>query len=163
MAHTLKKQFLLQEMLRLLEIELEALIKSGKAAFEAATHTENQPENKYDTRSLEASYLAGAQKERSLELRAALQTLNEAKLRPFHENDPIALTALVGLDDGKQVSYCFIMTVGAGLRLITEGKEVICITPQSPLGVALMGKQLGDRCKIATSQGQKHYEIISLG
>jgi hypothetical protein len=46
------------------------------------------------------------------------------------------------------------MPVGGGLSLSAAGKTILVVTPQAPLGRALVGKSIGDEC-IAN----KTYEI----
>lgn len=142
--------------------ELEALDKSAQAAYEGATHEQSKPENKYDTRGLEASYLAGAQRERAAELRVALHTLNAQALKSFAPDAVISLTALVELETGGVRSLCFLMSLGAGYPLILDGRPVMTVTPHAPLGEALVGKIAGDLVSIRTAAGMKEYEIIGV-
>lgn len=60
-----------------LEQELAQLRLSAKAAESAATDEESKPENEYDTRALEASYLAEAQLQRVAALERAVKALKE--------------------------------------------------------------------------------------
>src|SRR4051812_3963394 len=53
--------------------ERESLVSAARAAHEAATHAESKPEDQYDTRGLEASYLAAAQARRVEEIDRAIQ------------------------------------------------------------------------------------------
>lgn len=55
-----------------LEKDLQTAIAAAVATYEAATHEESKPENEYDTRGLEASYLAGAQSKRAGEIEELL-------------------------------------------------------------------------------------------
>ncbi len=153
---------LLLQLQRHFTAELENLEKSAQAAAENATHTENKPEHKYDTRALEASYLAGAQKERALELRAALTLLQTMSMRVFTADDSIAVTALVEMTEGERTHHFLLMPVGAGYRLTLGDLEVTTITPQSPLGKSLLGKFVGDVIAIKTAQGTKESEILSI-
>ena len=66
------KSAVLAAILAHLEIELEALLKGAKASFAAATDPDSKAENKYDTRTLEASYVARGQAQRVTELQEAL-------------------------------------------------------------------------------------------
>lgn len=154
------KPELILQLQKLVEDELQTLQKSVDAAAEAATHPEAKPENKYDTRGLEASYLAGAQKERVLELKGALMLMKAMVLRSFAAEDRIAPTALVELEQDGQTSLCFLLAWGAGYSLEWQGRVVLTITPQSPLGRALIGKLVGDEVKIKTTQGARDYEIL---
>ncbi|HYX36345.1 MAG TPA: GreA/GreB family elongation factor [Oligoflexus sp.] len=157
-----RKTQLVEQLMPLIETEIRILQKSLDSASEAATHPESKPENKYDTRGLEASYLAGAQRERLNELKNALFSLQNMVVRDFTADDRIAPTALVELEqDGRQSSY-FLLPLGAGFMLQWEGKPVQVLTPQSPLGQALLHKNVGDAVKIRAGSAIKEYEILQV-
>jgi transcription elongation GreA/GreB family factor len=157
-----RKQSLRHQLRQQIEDELTTIERSAQNAREAATHAESKAENKYDTRGLEASYLAGAQKERAAELRGALLLTRALELKVFAPSDKIAPTALVELEHEGQKSLCFLVIWGAGYQLESEGCLVTTITPQSPLGKALLGKHSGDVVTIKTSLGKKDYEVLTV-
>jgi len=142
--------------------ELSAVQTAAAATASAATHEESKAENQYDTRGLEASYLAGAQLERVAELEGAIIRLKNTPPKDFAEDDRIGLTALVTLEhEGAHFLY-LMMAVGAGISLHDAGRTITVITPQSPLGRALLGKCCGDEVVITTPQGERHFEITSI-
>ena len=141
---------------------LAALQASTAAASEAATHEQAKPENKYDTRGLEASYLAGAQKERVAEMQNTLDNLRNTPLRIFGDDDPIGPTALVELDLAGARSLCLLVRAGAGFTLEFGERKTLTVSISSPLGKALLGKKTGDFATVATSQGDKDYEILTV-
>jgi transcription elongation GreA/GreB family factor len=157
---TNRKSPLVTQLIPLIEDEIRVLQKSLDSASEAATHPESKPENKYDTRGLEASYLAGAQRERLQELKSMLFLLQNMSLRDFADEEKIAPSALVELEQDGKSSLYFILPLGAGFTLRWEGQPVLVLTPQSPLGQALMNKMVGDAVKIKTGSAIKEYEII---
>ena len=150
-----KKKQLLLEMYQQVENEMNVLRKSVANAAAAATHPENKPEHKYDTRGLEASYLAGAQQDRLGELEGALLFLKSVALRHFTENDRVAPTALVQLVREGEQSFYFLLSWGAGYTLELADIKVLTITPQSPLGQGMIGKVVGDVIKVLTGKGHK--------
>lgn len=131
-----KKQ-LVEQLRIILAQELDVLQRAAEAARDAATHAEAKPENKYDTRGLEASYLAGAQAERAEALRRDLQILANLTLRTFTEGDRVAATALVTVERDGDTAHYFVMPVGGGSRLASPEGPVTVVTPQSPLVKAL--------------------------
>lgn len=155
------KSQLIAQLVAKLEDELAAIKASAAASAEAATHAEAKPENKYDTRGLEASYLAGAQKERVAELQSLVEGLKGLAFRPFGEDDPLAPTALAELDHGGTTSLCLLLRAGAGYELAAEGRKVLTVSVASPLGKALLGKRVGDTATVTTAQGEKDYEILA--
>ena len=62
-------------------------------------------------------------------------------LRAFATGDPVALSALVTLDEAGAHRRCFIAPAGGG-NVLAGGAAVV--TPSSPLGMALLGKCAGD-------------------
>jgi len=155
-----RKSQLVMQLVPLIEDEMRVLQKSLDSASEAATHPEAKPENKYDTRGLEASYLAGAQRERLQELKAMLHLLQNMSLRDFAEDDKIGPTALVELEQDGRSSLYFILPLGAGFGLQWEGQSVLVVTPQAPLGQALLNKTVGDAVKVKAGGVVKEYEVV---
>ncbi|WP_224984155.1 GreA/GreB family elongation factor [Geomonas agri] len=139
--------------------DLSVLSHAAKAAHEAAIHEENIPDNKYDTLSLEASYVAQGQANRAQELKHALQTYRHLALHSFGEADTIRLTALVTLQDEEGTSKTFFIgPQEGGLKLHVDGEEILVITAASPLGSQLIGKSVGDEVEV----GDTRYEIVDL-
>ena len=64
------KQSLVKKIIARLTGELELYAKAAHAAHAEATHEQSKAENKYDTRGLEASYLARGQSKQAAELEA---------------------------------------------------------------------------------------------
>jgi len=135
---------------------------AAKAAHAEATHEENIAEDKYDTRGLEASYLAAGQAKQTAETAAALQEFSSLFVKKFTAGDAIDLSALVELDLKKERQFYFIGPSAGGLEVPHEGKTVLVITPQSPLGQQLVGKKKGDRLKIKIAGFTDEYRVVSV-
>jgi hypothetical protein len=131
-----------------LTAELERFANAARSAQAEATNEQSKAENKYDTRGLEASYLAHGQSRQARETELARQQFANLPLRAFRPEDPIDLGALVELDG----TLYFLGPSAGGTEVMHEGREVLVITPQSPLGQQLIGKRQGDR--ISTARGQ---------
>lgn len=146
----------------LLERDLAALRAAALETYAAATGDESKPENKYDTRALEASYLAGAQAKRVLDVEASLKIYKFLEIKPFTPTSRIESTAIVELDlDGKQLRV-FVVPARGSLSLTCEGVAIQVITPQSPLGEALLGLKVGDVAKVDKGIRQIEYEVVSI-
>lgn len=158
-----KKIELIDQMKDILGREHRTIKASADAASDEATHEESRPENKYDTRGLEASYLAGAQSARAAELEAMLEHLGRVVCRAFSNLDKIAPMAVVEVEHDEKVSLFFVVHAGAGLILKYDERTVVTVSIQSPMGRALLGKGVGDLISITTSVGTKDYEVISVG
>src|SRR3954465_143336 len=102
----MKKSALIKKITSSLAANLELLQKAARASHAEATHESSKAENKYDTRGLEAAYLAEGQARQARELMDSIKTYESLTLKDFSPGDPIDLTAMVELDsDGMRVSY----------------------------------------------------------
>ncbi len=79
----------------------------------------------------------------AIEATFALESFRAKPLRP---RDPISLGAVVEIEDGLAGKTLFIAPAGAGEELTGPGGDGFfhVVTPQAPLGRALMGKRVGD-------------------
>lgn len=139
------KAELLATIIHSLEADLALFFAAAKAAHEAATHEECAPDNKYDTTALEASYIAQGQANRAQEIRVALEGYRNLVLQNFDDESPIRLSALVTLEDEEGNRRRLLLGPHAGgMKIPVVDGEVVVITPGSPLGCSLLGKQVGD-------------------
>src|SRR5947209_12395550 len=128
-----KKQLLKQIVVSLTE-SLELLEKAARASHAEATHESSKAENKYDTRGLEAAYLAGGQARQAREILDSIKLYEVMTLKDFAPEEPIDLTALVELDTDGARALFFIGPKSGGLEIEEQSREIMLITPQSPLG-----------------------------
>jgi transcription elongation GreA/GreB family factor len=152
------KRTLIAELRTSLAREADVLREAARDARAAATHEEAKPENDKDTRAIEASYLAGAQAARVRELEGIANALEFLDLRDFGDGAPIAASALVTLDCDGTRTYCFMAPVGGGMRARVGGVEVQVVTPQSPMGQALLGRTVGDVIEVR----KRELEIVEV-
>lgn len=144
-----------------LQADLAVAKDALKASHEAATHAESKAENKYDTRGLEAAYLADGQRRRVHEIETALSSYRNLPVRS-HRNAAITLGALVSLESADNCRWVFLGPDAAGLNVTTEGEEVLVISPRSPLGRALLGCEEGDEAEIRVEGQSIRYSVISV-
>ena len=156
------KQKLLTLIRKQLEDDLATAIAAALATYEAATHEESKPENEYDTRGLEASYLAGAQSKRAGEIEELLAICNQMNGNDFAPSSPIQAGALVELDlDGKDKNV-FLLPKGGGMTFDLDGKHVQIITPVSPLSQAIIGLREGEATQVELAGTSRDCEILSV-
>jgi transcription elongation GreA/GreB family factor len=133
-----------QHLCVLLRADLDAAIRLHKTTTASATHEEAKPENDKDTRALELSYVARGQAARVRDLETAVRETVNMPLRAFRADDPIALGALVTvMEDDAELAF-MLAPHGGGHRV----GDVQIVTPQSPMGRALLGKHVGDECEV---------------
>lgn len=156
------KKDLLQFLIEQLEKDHKASVEAAKATYDAATNEESKPENEYDTRGLEASYLAGAQAKRVAEIEELIYICKHIELLDFTEDTPIAPTALVEVDLNGKKSFVFLIPKAGGQLLKFQGKSILVITPSSPLGEALIGLKVGDGAVVDSGNQSREYEILGV-
>jgi len=129
-----------------LRARLDRLAKAAKAAHEAATDPGSKAESKYDTRSLEESYLATGQARQFKELAATLRTFENLRLREFKSGEEIDSGAMVVVRRaGIRGDTRFLLApASGGLEIVFKGKEITLLSPDSPLYGKLLGMRQGD-------------------
>ena len=154
------KGALVRELLQAVEHDLEVMVAAHKEAAAGATHAESRAEDPKDMRSTEVSYLARGQAARVAELREAAATLRVFRPRSYAPDAAIGLGAVVELEDdegeGRRV---FLAPAGAGADL---SGEILVITPQSPLGQALAGREIDDEVELTVKGSQRSYTVLDL-
>ena len=158
----MNKSLLLKQIVASLQESLAALERAARASHAEATHESSKAENKYDTRGLEAAYLAGGQARQAKEIQDSIKAYESLALRDFAEDEMVELTALVELEsDGVKSTY-FIGPRNGGLEIKLGRKEVTVITPPSPLGQNLMGKKRGHRWTVKLGGSTVNHKIASV-
>jgi transcription elongation GreA/GreB family factor len=133
--------------------------KAALAARAEATHEQSKAENKYDTRGLEASYLARGQSRQILEIEQAIVQFQQLHLRDFAPGDPIDIGAIVELQSSREKNSYFIGPRAGGTEVVHDKKEILIITPESPLGAQLIGKKQGQKCRLEIAGQRQDYTI----
>ena len=145
-----------------LEKDLAIMMESQKATVEGMTSEESKPENEYDTRGLEASYLARGQAKRINDIREVLLILKHIEVKNFGPDDAISATALVEVEWNGKTSLLLMMPQGGGVNVTFEGKKIQIVTPSSPLGEALVGQKEGGVAVVEQGPQVREYEILSV-
>ena len=158
----IQKSQILAAIVEKLNRELQTIEQSAQSALEAATHEESKAEDQHDTRGLEASYLARAQATRAAELNRLLLIFKLFPIREYTQADPIVPGALICLELNEKPSLYFLVTHGGGTLIEVNSQAIQLITPQSPLGDALLGKKQGDCVEIESRSGTREYQILSV-
>ena len=157
------KQELISRVIARLEAELAMLTQAALATHAEATDEENKAEDKYDTRGLEASYLAHGQSKAAEEAALAVAQFTALPVREFKPVEPISLGALVTLESRDQTTHYLIGPRAGGTEVTVGDRTVLVITPHSPLGRQLMGRRQGDvlMTNLGGKSGQQHVALVS--
>jgi len=158
----MNKSLLLKKIVAALEENLETLSRAAHASHVEATHESSRAESKYDTRGLEAAYLAGGQARQAREILDSIKHYQSLAVRDFAAADLIDLTAVVKLEMNGEPNVYFIGPKSGGVEVDYEGEEVTVITPQSPLGQNLVGKKAGDGWTAKVGSSTVKYRIAKV-
>jgi transcription elongation GreA/GreB family factor len=156
----LNKRALIKKVIAKLTEELQVYFRAAQFSRAEATHESSKAESKYDTRGLEASYLARGQSRQAAELEAAIAEFEKLDARPFADGEAISIGALVELEHGGESSLYFLGPRAGGTEVLHDKKEILVITPQSPLGEQLMGKKSGDQPQLTFGGAKQAAKIL---
>lgn len=134
------KRAVLDRIVDRLRAELELYLKAARTAHAEATDEQSRAENKYDTRGLEASYLARGQSQQARDLEAAIAQFAALPARTHAPGSPLGIGDLVEVRSGGAADLFYIGPAAGGTEVEEEGREVTVVTPQSPLGSQLVGR-----------------------
>lgn len=156
----MNKEAVLNAILERLREDLGLYLKAANFARAEATDPQSKAEHKYDTRGLEASYLARGQSRQAAELEAAITHFEKLSPREFAAGAPIDTGALVQLQSGREKSFYFMGPRAGGTEVVQDENEILVITPESPLGSQLLGKKQGDKCQIELAGQKQEHKVV---
>ncbi|KGJ86975.1 GreA/GreB family elongation factor [Colwellia psychrerythraea] len=129
--------------------QLQQAIDAAKEAHAAAVDDQSIAETQYDTLAIEASYLAEGQSKRVMEFQHAIKAYKALELIEFNSDSAIVLGSLVQLSTDSETNHWFFIGPAAGgFRCQVEQQNITVITPKSPMGIALIGKQQDDDIEV---------------
>jgi len=136
-----------------LQQELVLALVAANNAHKAATNDQSVAETQYDTLAIEQSYLAEGQSRRVDEIRYAIKRLQSIPLAALQKKPQINIGSVVQLEKDIDKQQWFFLAPTAGgyrckLALQSNTINIVVITPQSPIGAAMMGKVLDDEISI---------------
>ena len=158
----MKKRAIIRKIVEKLAGELEVYSRAAQYARAEATHEQNKAEHKYDTRGLEASYLARGQSKQAAEIEAAIAEFEKLEARKFTNGDAIDIGALVQLEQSGERDFYFFGPRAGGTEIIHDKKEILVITPQSPLGEQLTGRKAGEALQLKLGGGSRAVKVVSV-
>jgi transcription elongation GreA/GreB family factor len=157
----IKKAFVAALVARL-EEERANMKRAADDARHAATHEESKPENDKDTRALEASYLAGAQTARVRAIEVEIKALEGLPLLDLVGKTVQASAVLTVVDEDDAATTFFLAPSGGGTPISAAGRSAQVLTPQAPLGQALLGKSEGDSVEVRVKGKLRELTITEL-
>ncbi len=160
------KKFLVEQLCERLRESSQVALKASQAAADVARDGATPAEKREDARTaLEFGALARGQKERAERMAAELGALSSFSPKAFSEHTPIALGAIVEVEDGDLGRTFFLAPVGAGIELSGPGGDgfLSVVTPISPIGKAVLGRKVGDSVEVIIKNEPREWTITYVG
>lgn len=155
------KHAILELILARLRADLKVCEDAVAIARDTATHADAQGSSKYETMGVEASYLAQGQGMRLIEVERALAWFRQVKLG--EPGGVIRLSSLVCLSDEQGDEHLLWLAADAGgMKVEHAGRTITVITPRSPLGAAMLGRQEGDGIAISIAGKPRCYDVVAV-
>lgn len=136
-------------------IEVESAAKSSK---DLATADDLKSEGKYDTRAIEASYLASAQNKRVEEIKLDIQMLEDLALTIVPATK-MQLGSLGLITCNGQERLYFLSTTSGGSMLMIDNNPILVISVFSPIGDAALGQSAGETFEVETPKETRLYKV----
>ncbi len=147
--------------------------RAERDAREAAVTLSTAAEQKDDGRAaLEFGALSSGQSARAFAAQQDMQALTRfcnAGVPDYHRRAQIGLGAIVDIAtedlEGEEERTFILLPVGAGTQLEGPGGDgfLTVITPASPVGRALMGKQVGDVVDVTVRGEPVEWAVVDVG
>ncbi len=97
--------------------------------------------------------------EEAASLKRALLMYRFLPIREFSGDDVVAPAGLVELEFSGRTSWVLLVPQHGGLVTRFENQPLQVLTPQSPLGEAMLGKRAGDSFVVEAGKTQREYRI----
>lgn len=138
----------------------------AQAEKDFANNNEMKQEGKYDTRKIEASYLAGAQARRVAELEMELNKFQNLPLEDYSGQSEVFLGTLVRCQKHRangteEVSY-FLSPGMGGLQFDVNQTTIQVISKDSPIGKELLQVEVGDSFELKTKKETLEIEVLEI-
>ncbi len=137
----------LRETARTARLAMEA---ANTEAREGATPAERREDSRV---AQENSGLARGHRARLERATTELAMLDRFRPSRFSGTSPVAVGAIVEVEDGAEGRTLFLAPVGAGIELSGPGGDgfLSVVTPSSPIGRAVLGRRVGDTVEVSVN------------
>jgi len=153
------KSLIKEELILRLQKELRDIEEAAKSSRDYAITDEVKSEGKYDTRAIEASYLASAQLARVEELKLDLQMLEELELQTSNHVE-LGAIVVVELNQKKQ---SFFISPNLGGEIVTiKNNPFLIISVFSPIGSEALNLTVDDHFEVETPKENRSYKILEI-
>src|SRR4051812_5223077 len=156
------KVMLIEQLAARLRESASVARRAGEDAAVAAPGGGPPPEKREDARGApEQGGLARGQSQRAAQAETQPSILETFRQSPLTKGRTVALGAIVEVEDDSQGRTFFLAPVGAGVELSgPDGDGILSVvTPQSPVGRAVLGRRVGDTVEVIVQGEPKEWTI----
>jgi hypothetical protein len=143
-SNMIDKLELLNRLILLIKNDIEKQTASFEYARRASMDAPGRMQSRHDTTGVESAWVADG----------LAKTLNEkeqhiTRLTDFHfseAGDNVHLGSIVSIStgDSSMLEHYFILPIAGGYKLQIQDVTIVTLTTATPMGKALIGKQIGD-------------------
>jgi transcription elongation GreA/GreB family factor len=156
------KRALVEQLVSRIQQAAAVAQRAGEDAATIARDGATAAEKREDARvALEFQSLAKGQSRRVEKAKAELARLESFRPGRLEPGAPIAVGAVVEVEDGEEGRTFFLAPVGAGIELTGPGGDgyLSVVTPASPVGRAVLGRQVGDSIAVDVQGEAREWTI----
>ncbi len=160
------KRMLIEQIAAHLRESADVARRAGKEAASEARDGATPAEKREDARvALEQGGLARGQSTRAAQAEAQLSLLEAFRNAPLKPSKRVALGAIVEVEDESRGRTFFLAPVGAGMELTGPDGDgfLSVVTPQSPIGRAVVGRSVGDTVEVVVQGEPREWTITFVG
>jgi transcription elongation GreA/GreB family factor len=167
------KRFFVEELKRVYSERIATSARAEAEAAQEADHGKAEARRREDAKeAMLQGRLATGHRKRRLRAVSEMERLlefAEGGIRRFRRTDRVDVGALVDVriedEKGDEERTHFLLPVGAGVELTGPGGDgfVVVVTPQSPVGKALMKSRVDDSFEIVVDGRDREWTVLDLG
>jgi len=158
----MNKSKIKQKLIHDVKEEMEAIKEALGSSRSHVKDDDMKSEGKYDTRAIEAGYLADAQQKRIDELKLELQLLEGISIKKHNPGDDIGIGDLAEIEFNSQTRHYYLSPTAGGTMLLIDETPILVISTFSPIGDELIGLKRGDEFEVETRGEVRAYKILNV-
>lgn len=155
------KKKIVETLIEKLNKELIEVEGAAKSTRDLVTADDLKSEGKYDTRAIEASYLAGAQNKRVEEIKLDIQMLEDLAAT-IESSSKLQLGSVGLISCNGQKRLYFLSSTSGGSMLMIDEHPILVISVFSPIGDAALGLSAGESFEVETPKETRQYDIVEV-
>lgn len=157
------KSDLIQSLILELQQSLLNATQAAKDAHDLATHDQSKAETQYDTVAIEAAYLAEGQSKRVDAFKCAIADWQMLKEKSVQAEAIVKLGSLVCVENEQGLMLYYLLGNEAGGLKLQYGKQVVTvISIQSPIGKALLAKEVDEEVHFNIGHEKRVITVFSI-